>query len=174
MFCPSCGTENSIGLPYCNRCGANLNVNLAPQPGPVIVNVTKPTLTIGLVMLFLTLGGFGGLIRGALRLAPVLQGNDPLIALIFLGMVTILVVDIFLARLLSKLIGASLTAGTQMQTGQPRTLAANPPAQLYQQPQPSRLQGVPSVTEHTTRFFEPSPRSSSPPDDRASPEKLDR
>jgi hypothetical protein len=174
MFCPSCGTENSIGLPYCNRCGANLNLNLAPQPEPVMVNITRPTLIIGMVMLFLTLGGFAGLIRGVLRLAPVLQGNDPLIAVIVLGMLTILTVDIFLALLLSKLIGASLASGTQMQAGQPRTLAANPPAQLYQQPQQSRLQGVPSVTEHTTRFFEPAPRSSSPPDERAAAEKLDR
>jgi len=174
MFCPSCGTEYTIGLPYCNRCGANLNVALAEQPRPLIVNVTKPTLIISASILFLTLGGFGGLIRGALRLAPVLQGSDPLIALIFLGMLTILIVDIFLVRLLSKLIGASLSSGTQTQANPPRTLAANQPAQLYQQPQPAYLQGVPSVTEHTTRFFEPSNRSSSPPDDRATAEKLDR
>jgi hypothetical protein len=140
----------------------------------VNVNVTRPTLIIALVMLFLTLGGFGGLIRGVLRLAPVIQGNDPLIALIFLGMATILVVDILLARLLSKLISASLSSGGQMQTSQPNALAAHPPVQLYQQPQQSRLQGVPSVTEHTTRFFEPANRSSSPPDDRTPAEKLDR
>jgi hypothetical protein len=174
MFCPSCGTENTIGLPYCNRCGANLNVAMAEQPRPVIVNVTKPTLIIGLVVLFLTLGGFGGLIRGALRLAPVLQGNDPLIALILFGMLTILVVDIFLVRLLSKLIGASLSSGTQTQASQSRALAANPVNQLYQQPQPSRLQGAPSVTEHTTRFFEPAYREPAKSDDPPIAEKLDR
>ena len=65
MFCPSCGTEYAIGLPYCNRCGANLGGMVAPQTEPAVINVTKPTLIISVTLAVLTLGGFAGLIEGA-------------------------------------------------------------------------------------------------------------
>ena len=154
MFCPSCGTEYAIELKYCNRCGANLNTNFAPQGAqPVIVNVTKPTLIIGVLLLLVTLGGFGGLVGGAISLAQILHGNDSFMMIILFGMLTILILDIFLVRLLSKLINTALTSnaqpqlGTQMQTGMP--------AQFQNPTTTARLQGVPSVTENTTRFFEP-------------------
>jgi len=154
MFCPSCGTEYTIELKYCNRCGANLGTNLAPQVEPVIVNVTKPTLIIGLLMLLVTLGGFGSVIVGAISLAQILHGNDSFMAIILFGMLTILIIDIYLVRLLSRLINAALSTNTQ-----PRVAQANIPAGMMGQfPAPTttaRLQSMPSVTENTTRFFEP-------------------
>lgn len=154
MFCPSCGTEYTIELKYCNRCGANLNPNFAPQAvEQVVLNVTKPTLIIGVVLLIVTLGGFGGLVGGAIRLAEILHGNDSFMAIILFGMLTILIVDIFLVRLLSKLINAALSS-----SGQPRlvtTMPAGMPAQFQNPTTTARLQGMPSVTENTTRFFEP-------------------
>ena len=154
MFCPSCGTEYTIELKYCNRCGANLGTNLTPQVEPVIVNVTKPTLIIGSLMLLVTLGGFGGLVGGAISLAQILHGNDSFMAIILFGMLTILIIDIYLVRLLSRLINSALSANTQY-----RITQANIPAGLPSQfPGPtttSRLQSMPSVTENTTRFFEP-------------------
>ena len=50
MFCPSCGAEYTIGLNYCNRCGANLNTALN-QIEMAPVNVTKPVMAIGLIIL---------------------------------------------------------------------------------------------------------------------------
>jgi hypothetical protein len=172
MFCPSCGAEYTIELKYCNRCGANLNTGLSTQPEPVIVNVTKPALIIGATLVVLTLGGFGGLVGGAVGLAPVVHGSDPLIAMIFFGMMTIMIVDIFLVRLLSKLINASLTSSVQ---NQPRrsNLPANPQVAQLPQPSAARLQGVPSVTENTTRFFEPY-RVPAEGEDRTTAEKLER
>ena len=153
MFCPSCGTEYTIELKYCNRCGANLGTNFVPQTvQPVVVNVTKPTLIIGLLLLIVTLGGFGGLVGGAIRLALILHGNDSFMAIILFGMLTIMIVDIFLIRLLSRLINAALSSNPQPQIS--RTMPAAMPAQ-FQNPTTARLQGVPSVTENTTRFFEP-------------------
>lgn len=145
MFCPSCGTE-STGLKYCNRCGANLALP-SSQPEIVQVNLTTPAVMIGIILMFLTLGGFGLLIGGARALATVVQGNDPLMAMIFFGMVIILTVDIILVRQLSKLINAALKTDSR------RVIA--PPAQTPQlSPQTQQYFPASSVTENTTRFFE--------------------
>jgi hypothetical protein len=153
MFCPSCGTETTVGLNYCNRCGANLGA-LTTQPEIIQVNLTRPATLIGIVMTFLTLGGFALLIAGARALASVIRGNDPLIAVIFMGMLIIMLVDIFLARQLSKLINAALTGNTR--PAQSRMTTQNTPQQL---PRPTTAPIFPatSVTDHTTRFLENEP-----------------
>ena len=145
MYCPSCGTE-STGLKYCNRCGANLTTLTTP-PEIIQINLTKPAVLIGIIMMFLTLGGFTLLIVGARMLASVMHGDDPLMGLLIMGMLVIMIIDIILARQLTKLINAALKP-----TSQATMPAANPPAQLSH----SAQQFVPpgSVTENTTRFFE--------------------
>lgn len=149
MFCPSCGTETTTGLNYCNRCGANLAPLTAPEL--VQVNLTRPATMIGIIMMLLTLGGFAVLIAGARILASIIVGNDPLIAVIFMGMLTILVVDIFLARQLSKLINAALSG-----TAKPAANRVAPPVTAPQLPRPNTapIFQAPSVTENTTRFLE--------------------
>jgi len=167
MFCPSCGTE-STGLKYCNRCGSNLGA-LMTQTEIVEINLTKPTLIIGMVVTFITLGGFGLLIGGARALASVIQGGqDPLIAMIFMGMVVILTVDIFLLRQLTKLINASLGSGSKKANRNQIAPAVNAP----QLPHSAVGQSFPaaSVTENTTRFLEEAYRE--PAEIRASGEKL--
>ncbi len=160
MFCPSCGTEDTIGLPYCNRCGANLGGMVTPPAEPPVINVTKPTLIISLTLAAVTLGGFAGLIEGAQALSINLHGgsNDPLIALIVMGMITILTVDIFLIRQLSRMITLALSSTGQPKLKRPKTIAA-PHAPQLQRPNTARFEPAPSVTEHTTRFFEPAYRS---------------
>ena len=75
MFCPSCGAEYTVELKYCNRCGANLSALSAPAE-VVQVSLTKPTLIIAATLAVLTLGGFVGLIAGAVTLATVVQTNQ--------------------------------------------------------------------------------------------------
>lgn len=148
MFCPSCGTE-STGLNYCNRCGANLSGPLAP-PDLAPINLTKPILVIGSVVLFLTLGGFLMVLSAAASLAGKVAGEVPM-AIVFFGMVTILTLDILLIRQLSKLINAALSPGGRK--SEKGTIRA---ANTLQLPFPttSRLGAAPSVTENTTRFFD--------------------
>ena len=148
MFCPSCGTE-STGLKYCNRCGANLSALMHPEV--IQVSLTRPATLIGIIMTFLTLGGFALLIAGARTLAPVVQGEDPVVAMIFMGMVIILIVDIFLARQLTKLINASIGGSTKATPSQ-----VAPPVTAPQLPRPDTAPFLqaPSVTENTTRFLE--------------------
>ena len=173
MYCPSCGTEYTIELKYCNRCGANLGSPTQVEPVVATLDVTKSIAAIGTTMVVLTLGGFAAVIGGAIALASKSFATDPIMAIVMLGMITIVISDIFLARQLSKLISASLSSSKPPKFKQPPALAAAAPAQLYQQPQPAHLQGAPSVTEHTTRFLEPANREPSKADDRATAEKLD-
>jgi len=154
MFCPSCGAEYTIELKYCNRCGANLGAGIEATPPPVVVNVTKPALIISALLLTITLGGFGVVVGGAMNLAPFLHGNDPLMAIIMFGMLTILIVDIFLARLLFKTVNAALAPQPQIHVA-PRNIQAGGSTPYLRPPTTSGLQPLPSVTESTTRFLEP-------------------
>ncbi len=149
MFCPSCGIEYTVGLNYCNRCGANLSLTLGTNAEVAPLNVTKPALIIGATLLILTLGGFAGLITGAIEMARAVGGGDLSMALVFLGMVTILIVDVSLVRQLSKLINASISSHNLPQPRKAPSLF-----QKFSRPSTGRLEPAPSVTENTTRFFE--------------------
>jgi amino acid transporter len=155
MYCPSCGAEYSIELKYCNRCGANLSAALEEQPQTAPVNVTRPALIIGAIMTILTILGFGMVITGAIELGrnPRID-PDSVMVIVVVGMLAILTMDIFLARLLSRIISASLSSNAQVRPKR-TNMIANPSTIPLPQPSTSRLQGVPSVTEGTTRFFEP-------------------
>ena len=115
------------------------------------MNLTKPTVLIGTILVLVTLGGFGLLIAGARALAPVVTGSDPLMAMIFFGMVVILTVDIFLVRQLTKLINAALRSDAG---GVARSQIPN--VQHHQLPTPETTHFFPasSVTDNTTRFLE--------------------
>jgi hypothetical protein len=147
MFCPSCGTESPIELNYCNRCGANLGAMVAPPPAAP-VNLTKPILIVGLVMLFITLAGFAGVFSTAIDLSHT-GGKDVPMAVIFFGMVGIVIIDALLFTLLWKLINASLSS---LKTSTKQKPTHHQPQ--FAQPTTARLQPAPSVTENTTRFFE--------------------
>jgi hypothetical protein len=176
MFCPSCGIEDTIGLPYCNRCGANLGGTLTAQPVMAPISVTKPALIIGATIIILTLGGFAMLITGAIELSHSVQGGDPIIATVVLGMITLLTADIFLVRLLSRLISAALPPNQPQQLKRspaPAMLSASAAPELPR-PITSRLEPAPSVTEHTTRFFEPVYRAPAEAKEPANREELEK
>jgi len=158
MFCPTCGAEYSIELNYCNRCGANLNVPVATSAETTSVSVNKAVAVIGTTLAVLTLGGFIALIVGAVELSKsTAMGSDPIMALVMLGMITILTVDVFLVRQLSRLISASLSAGKPQQLKRPAAPAALSATPVAELPRPitARLEPGRSVTENTTRFLEP-------------------
>ena len=151
MFCPSCGAEYTIGLHYCNRCGANLSAP-ATQTERAPISVTKPIIFIGLAILAITLGGFAAVIEGATKLAHIFQQNDPVVVTILFGMGTIMVVDIMLIVQLSRLISAAL--------GQPVSpnKVASPETAKQLAPPPANFVPVGSVTDHTTRTLQPTYR----------------
>ena len=139
----------------------------------VPVSVTKPAIVLGAVLVFLTLGGFGMLMSAAIELSRSARLDPQAITgMVITGMLTILTTDIFLVRLLTKIINASLGAGPVTQARRSKTLGKPSVTQLSQN-QPVRLQGVPSVTEGTTRFFEPA-QTQSEIRDRTTVDKLER
>ena len=149
MFCPSCGSEYGIELKYCNRCGANLAALAAPvELAPV--NLTKPILIIGAVVLFLTLGGFAGIISGTIEMAQSGAGGVSPAIPIF-GMPTLLTIDILLIRQLSKLISAALSIERRQMPAAQQQLYADP---RFLHPSTARFEPASSVTENTTRFLE--------------------
>jgi hypothetical protein len=146
MYCQSCGAEINRSLKYCNRCGAST----APETELVPINLTKPALAIGLTVALITLGGFGLLITGAAKLAEVFHFPDPIMAILVLGMATIVLCDIMLIRLLGRIVNTSLEAKKDRIAMAPRQWDQETPKQLQPQYEP-----IPSVTEHTTRTFTP-------------------
>ena len=151
MFCPSCGAEYQIELKYCNRCGANLSGLAAPPTEIISINFNKAISVIGTALALVTVFGFIAVIVGAAKLAERASlGNDPIIALIVMGMLTILTTDIFLIRQLSRLISATLSSNKA-----PRQVGAATASYLPPPVNTARLEPSPSVTENTTRFFEP-------------------
>src|SRR5258708_34005976 len=154
MYCPSCGAEYTIELKYCNRCGANLDTGISTQSQIAPVSITKPAIVLGAMLVLLTLGGFGMLMSAAIDLSRSAR-LDPgaITGMVVTGLLTILTTDIFLVRLLTKIINASLSSGAPTSQRRSKALANS---SVIQPPSTSRLGGVPSVTEGTTRFFEPS------------------
>jgi Na+-transporting methylmalonyl-CoA/oxaloacetate decarboxylase gamma subunit len=108
-FCPSCGLESTPGLNYCKRCGGTLAIQ-ALQPHAQIVSVGKPALAVSLTLVFTNMTG---LIGYFVFLSDVLRSGNPVSSemLTFLGIMVfslLLVVDVMLIRLLSRLIDHSL------------------------------------------------------------------
>jgi hypothetical protein len=159
MFCPSCGAE-STGLNYCNRCGANLT---APNVAPIVqfapISLTKPILIISTLIAAITLVGFLGIIQGTIDMSQRGAANVAPAVPIF-GLPCLLVIDILLIRQLSKLINAALQPN-RLQTPASATYVQNDP-RFIPPPLTARLEGAPSVTENTTRFFDSTYREPQP------------
>lgn len=149
MYCPSCGTELTSELIYCNRCGANLK----NQPGVSTNRMTGAAWAISIAVLLVTLGGFGmvfSLVMTLISTGTVLPEGGMLV--IFLSLLIILLIDWLLVRQLARVLDMSKLAGATPQPKKPE-LREGPMAQIDAPREPAA-----SVTEHTTRTFEPIPR----------------
>ena len=152
MYCPVCGAESTQGLNYCKRCGASLGsplpspIDAAPQSRRANHTMTIVALVAAVIVvcaggLGISLGISGGLVANGVN-------QDAPIAIAFCGSAVVLVVEIMLLRLLSKVIAASLS--------QPVPASAIQPAPQHIAPValPAPPPSVSSVTENTTRNFE--------------------
>jgi hypothetical protein len=148
MYCSSCGTEVTRELNYCNRCGANLNTTTANDSvQPVrVVSMNGPVWAMAL-MVVIGLGIIFGSVSDLARKAV----HPAALTWIVLGSLGMLfgVVSLFL-RHWSQMAGVSQPAEQPAKRRKPN-LSEPRPAQLP----PTRIEPVPSVTENTTRTFEP-------------------
>lgn len=160
MYCQTCAAEIQPGLNYCNRCGAVVNASLTNRTEtatPALVDLKSPvrtlgsavTLTtlIGILIIFVALDGMSGR-----ALPPELLGMMGAA-----GFFLILVIDVMLIRILSRLVQLPVAASAP--PVQPRRTETRelhqPPAQTYMPASATDPLPVASVTDHTTRTFHP-------------------
>ena len=146
MYCPVCGAESTSGFNYCKRCGASLspvtNETEAARP------ISKPLA----LLLPVALVSIVGLIAFFVSLVHLSHGGvdpRPLIAITAFAGATVLGVVGLLIWLLMQLTG--IRQGTSHAEKGGRLLSPGSTQPQLQAPPKS----VPSVTENTTRNFDP-------------------
>ena len=147
MYCQSCGMEVTRELNYCNRCGANLNQS-SNLPAQIVrpVNLTAPTITIALMVLI----GLGIVFASVTDLARKDVHPAALTWMVICGLGLIMGVAALVLRQWANLAGG--VKEKERERAFPRKKPAEPaPGQLP----PMRSESIPSVTEHTTRTFDP-------------------
>jgi hypothetical protein len=153
MFCPVCGVE-STGLNYCKRCGNNLTlpaVNPAstPQPKQWGFGFGVAIAALSLATAAVALAGLGIVLTFVEDLARQSEVDRDLPKMILvLGIMMVSGISILLGFQIARLIGARQSAPVS----QPQPQQLVQPRQIQIPPPPA---GVMSVTEHTTRTFNP-------------------
>ena len=145
MYCPTCGSEITVELKYCNRCGANLALPPSSLPATltVPVSLTVPTIVIGLTITV----GLGIILSTIARLAEMHVHPAALTWMVLFSMLTLFGCSAMLIRFWSKMVGVQRQTSAPQQNLRP-AFERTAPQQL-----PPRFDPVPSVTEHTTRTF---------------------
>jgi hypothetical protein len=148
MYCSSCGEGLAQALSYCNHCGAKLSAAKGDnQVTPT--DLSPDSLIRGIVSVLIL--GVGSIIALMAIMKRVLDADLGLInAFVMMIFLLILVVEgVFIWLLLSRTRGAKKPAG---ETGQAKGKETKEleAAQARALPEP-----VSSVTEQTTRTFEP-------------------
>lgn len=149
MYCSSCGTAVTQGLSYCNRCGAKLGVaggGAGESPG-----VPPERLVSSMVFVFVF-----GMVAIAALMAVVRRLPDfdfgRVMAVLMMSFLMMFLVEGVFAWLLLRRRGAVKGTGGADVLEEQRTTNELDAARARALPDP-----VPSVTEGTTRLFEPIP-----------------
>ena len=159
MYCPNCGAESTFGLNYCKHCGGNLSD--APQQAPPPARNVLAALILAAATLGIVLGGLGIVFSAALSLiGPQPPGFAPPVhdavavagMMVLFGSATIGLVSLMLIKLFSRMMGFGSAADKPARPA--RTFVPEQRLPQIQAP-PISMQ---SVTEHTTRNFEPRAR----------------
>ena len=147
MYCSSCGVAVAQGLSYCNYCGAKLNAVF--DETLIISSEVKPELLVcAMVAVFiLGLAAITGLI-GVMKAVLDLNAGQILGFTVLSFLIMLLVEGVCIRLLFRRNRGAEKTGATALMKEQ--TTKELNAAQARVLPEP-----VPSVTEHTTRAFEP-------------------
>ncbi len=146
MFCPTCGAEYSQKINFCKQCGSNMT-----QPANnVEVHLPRPRFTgmffaiaaLGIVGLIACFTAFGDFAQRGLH-------GDELLAPFFLGLLFVFGIAGGLIWQLSRLI-STFKQSVKAALTEPTPLLMNQPSRLVTPLKPGT-----SVTEHTTRSFDP-------------------
>ena len=163
MYCPTCGSEITVELKYCNRCGANLAVVPETYTVPAVkpIKVAVPMIVLGLTIT----GGLGLIIGGATDLAARQVHPAAIAWIVIFSMATLFGCTALMLRVWLKVLSMNREFyQPQIQLRPPvQTPAQVAGARPVYQP---RLEPMPSVTEHTTRTFSRAYREGADPESR--------
>lgn len=138
LYCSSCGVPAAQGLSYCNHCGAKLN----GERGSSKSSEVKPeALVWGMVAVLVF--GFAGIVFLLMAMKMVGLNVGQILAFMMLSFLLMLLVEgVFIWQFLRRKRGAEETGDTATK-------------ELYAAQARALPEHMPSVTEHTTRAFEP-------------------
>ena len=145
MYCSSCGIAVAEGLSYCNYCGAKLNLkedsdSKVPHVKPeLLVSAMAGLFIFGLIAIIMMMGMMKQVMGLTVESALVIS-LLPFLLLLFLE-------GIFIKLLFRGKRGTNATTSALSRGQSTKELDA---AHMRQLPEP-----LSSVTEHTTRAFEP-------------------
>jgi hypothetical protein len=146
MYCSSCGVVVAQGLSYCNYCGAKLS----GVKGDSIIKspeVRPEALIWGMVAVLVF--GFVGIVFLMMAMKMVGLDVEQVLALTILSFLIMLLVEgVFILQLMRRKRGAEGTGETALSKEQATKELDAAQSRVLTEP-------VPSVTEHTTRAFDP-------------------
>src|SRR5262245_25532810 len=146
MYCSSCGVAIAQGLSYCNYCGTKLS----SEKGDSVIKsseVKPESLVWGMVAVLVF--GFVGIVFLMMAMKTVGLDVGQILAFTTLSFLIMLLVEgVFIWQFLRRKGGSEETGETALSKWQARK--GPDAAQARALPE-----AMPSVTEHTTRAFEP-------------------
>ena len=144
MYCSSCGGAVARGLSYCNKCGAKLNTNESVEKSTGL----RPDFLVFAIMATFIFGtAVITMLMGVMRVILGLNVQ----AVLGFGTITFLLMLILEALFIRLLLRNRATSETN-----DKTLAKQQETNELDAARPRALhEPIPSVTENTTRAFEP-------------------
>lgn len=146
MYCSTCGMEATLEVNYCKRCGNILNQQTALPASPVNLNGPSWAMAVAVICMM------GIIFGGVIALAEQGISAVALTWMVIVGLGTVVALVSLIFRQLSRL------ASANQQRSLPAPLKPQVTSELYQARQGMLPEPLPSVTENTTRFFEPAYR----------------
>jgi uncharacterized membrane protein len=146
MYCSSCGAVVAQGLSYCNRCGAKLN----DVKGESIVQSreVRPEFLVW-AMVAVMVFGFVGIVFLMMAMKMVGLTVGQILAFTIVSFLIMLLVEgVFILQLVRRRRGAEETGNNALAKEQAKKELDAAQSRLLRE-------SLPSVTEHTTRAFEP-------------------
>jgi hypothetical protein len=146
MYCSSCGVSVAQGLSYCNYCGAKLTGEKGDNA--IKSSEVKPESLVWSMVVVLVFG-FVAIVFLMMAMKMVGLNVGQILAFTILSFLMMLLVEgVFIWQLLRRKRGAEETGDTAL--AKQHATKELDVAQARVLPEP-----MPSVTEHTTRAFEP-------------------
>jgi hypothetical protein len=147
MYCSACGVAVAQDLSFCNYCGARLNGGI--EDNFTTTSEVKPELLVcAMVGVFvLGLGAITGLI-GVMKAVLDLNAGQILGFTVLSFLIMLLIEGVCIRLLFRRNRGAAETGRAALSKQQATKELNGAPERVLPEP-------VPSVTEHTTRAFEP-------------------